>query len=722
MKRVPSVVFLAALALPVVAAAQITYPETRKVDQADVYHGTTIRDVYRWLEDPDSPETRAWVEAQNKVTFGYLAQIPEREEIRLRLTKAWNYPKYGTPWREGNHLFWFENTGLQNQSVLYVRHPETERMKSATHVLIDPNTLSPDGTVALNVTAVSPDGQLIAYGVSSSGSDWQEFRVRNVTTTKDLPDTIRWAKFSGVSWTKDGKGFFYSRYPTPEGGNQYVSVVKNQKLYYHRLGTPQSQDVLIYERPDQPDWGLGGDVSDDGRILWITPWQGTDERNRLYYVDLGDPKQPRINGPVVRLIDTLEAAYAPVGNDGRTVYIQTNRDAPRTRLVAIELDRPAPTEWRTIIPEHPKDALIATFLYGGRFVAEYLSDAKSAVRFVGKDGKPLGELTLPTLGTVGAITGKVNESHIYYSFASFLYPTTIFHHDLTTGRTTTHRAPKIAVDVSRYETKQVFYTSRDGTRIPMFITMRKGTKLDGSNPTFLYAYGGFNIPMTPSFSARNLVWLELGGIYAMPNLRGGGEYGREWHEAGMFERKQNVFDDFIAAAEYLVNEKYTSPQKLAISGGSNGGLLIGAVLNQRPDLFGVALPAVGVMDMLRYHRFTIGYAWASEYGSADSANAFPYLLKYSPIHNIRPGTRYPATLVTTADHDDRVVPAHSFKYAATLQAAQAGPDPILIRIETKAGHGAGKPTSKAIDEAADILSFVVKNLEMQIPTSKPVSE
>ena len=702
----PLALCAAVLASPLVAQQPtLRYPDAAKSDQVDDYHGTRVADPYRWLEDVDSPATKAWVEAQNKVTFEYLSGLPERGPLKERLTRLWNYAKFGTPFKEAGKLFWSENTGLQNQFVLFVQ----DNPKAKQRVLIDPNTMSTDGTVALNAIAVSPNGKYIAYGTSASGSDWQQLQLRDIATTKDLPDTTLWVKFSGIEWTKDSKGYFYSRFPEPKEGNRYISVSKNQKVYYHRVGTPQSEDVLIYEDPEHPEWRADAEVSEDGQFLLLYISHGTDERNDLYVMDLRDPRKPKLDSPLMRIFDRFDATYDYVDNIGNRFFIRTTNGAPKGRVISLNINYPRENAWRTVIPES-KDALINAWAYGNQLVATYLQDARGSIRLYSRTGSALGEVPLPGIGAVGAVSGKKGDPNIYYSFTSFLYPTTIFRYDLATKKNTVHRAPKVAFDVDKYETKQVFYTSKDGTRIPMFITMRKGTVLDGNNPTLLYAYGGFNISMGPSFNVRNLVWLEMGGVYALPNLRGGGEYGEEWHKAGMFEKKQNVFDDYIAAAEYLIREKYTSPSKLAISGGSNGGLLVGAVLNQRPDLFGVALPAVGVMDMLRYHRFTIGHAWASEYGSADSARFFPVLYKYSPLHNIKPGTKYPATLITTADHDDRVVPGHSFKYAAALQAAQAGPAPILIRIETKSGHGAGRPTSKVIDEAADVLAFTIKNL------------
>jgi len=690
-------------------AQTLQYPAARKSDVVDDYHGTRVPDPYRWLEDPDSPESRAWIEAQNRLTAAYLAEIPARATIRQRLTKLWNYPKYGAPFRKAGRYFFLKNDGLQNQSVLY----KQASLEATPETLLDLNILSEDGTVALSTLAVADNGRLLAYGTAASGSDWEEFRVRDVVTARDLPDHLKWIKFSGASWTKDGAGFFYSRYPEPTD-KALTDVNRFQRLYYHRLGTDQAQDVLVYERPDQPDWGMNGEVTDDGRYAVLTVWLGTDRRNRVYYRDLKDPRHPRITGEVVRLLDDFDASYAFVGNDGPVFYFLTDLDAPRKRVIAIDTRHPERGGWRELIPQG-QDVLEGVQIIHDTFVANYMHDASSRLRLFALDGRMLKDLELPTLGSIGSISGERKDDEMFYAFTSFLYPTTIFRYDFKSGATSVFKAPTIDFDPSRYETKQVFYTSKDGTRVPMFITYKKGLTLDGSNPTYLYGYGGFNISLTPSFSVAMLVWLEMGGVYAVPNLRGGGEYGEEWHQGGMHEKKQNVFDDFIAAAEYLIAQRYTSPAKLAIAGGSNGGLLVGAAMTQRPELFGAALPAVGVMDMLRFHKFTIGWAWVTDYGSADSAAQFPYLYKYSPLHNIRAGTRYPATLVTTADHDDRVVPGHSFKFTATLQAAQAGPQPVLIEIETKAGHGAGKPTSKVIEEQADRIAFLVRNLGMTIP-------
>lgn len=693
------------LLAPAASAQTVRYPETRKADVVDDYHGTRVADPYRWLEDTNSAETAAWVAAQNEVTAGYLESIPERAAIRKRLTELWDYPKYGAPFKEGGKYFFFKNDGLQNQSVLYIQ----DALDAEPRVLLDPNTLSEDGTVALTTIRVTDDGRYLGYGTAASGSDWQEFHVREIATGKDLPDRIRWVKFSGLSWTKDGKGFFYSRYPEPRDGDELLAANRDQKLYYHVLGTPQSEDRLVYERPDQPEWGINGSVTRDGRYLILYLSHGTDPRNRVYYIDLKDPEQPDLSGDVVKLLDDFDASYNVIGNDGPVFYVLTDKNAPKQRIVAIDLRDPAPSKWRTIVPESD-DVLQTARIIGGRLVTLYLKDASSRIRFFALDGKPEGELPLPGIGSASAISGRPDETEMFYGFTSFLYPTTIFRYDLATGENTVFRAPEVDFDPSRYETKQVFYTSKDGTRVPMFITHRKDLNLDGTNPTYLYGYGGFNISLTPSFSVTNLVWLEMGGVYAVPNLRGGGEYGEEWHRAGTKERKQNVFDDFIAAAEYLIREGYTAPERLAIGGGSNGGLLVGAAMTQRPELFAVAHPAVGVMDMLRFHKFTIGWAWTSDYGSSDDPEGFRYLYAYSPLHNLKPGVCYPATMVTTADHDDRVVPGHSFKFAAALQAAQGCDKPTLIRVETKAGHGAGKPTSKQIEEAADVLAFRLRNM------------
>ncbi len=681
------------------------YPEARTVDVVDDYHGTEVPDPYRWLEDPDSEETRAWIEAENELTFSYLEAIPGRKAIDSRLTELWNSERYGIPFAEGGLYFYTRNDGLQPQSVLYV----AESLDAEPRVLLDPNTLSEDGTVALSGLAVSRDGRYLAWGTASGGSDWQEWHVREVATGKDLPDRLEWVKFSGAIWAPDGSGFWYSRYAAPEPGQELEAVNRNQMVYFHRVGTPQSEDMLVYQRPDHPDWGFGTSVSEDGRWLVLHVSQGTDSRNRLFYRDLR-----KRSARMVELVPELVAGHHFVAADRGTFYLWTDRDAPRGRLVAVDLAKPDPSNWRDIIPES-EDTLRGVRLVNGTFIATFLHDAHTVVRLFGLDGTPAGEVELPGLGSAHGFGGHRTDTETFYAFTSFTVPTTIYRLDLTTGESSVFRRPKVDFDPDEYVTEQVFYTSRDGTRVPMFLTHRKGLEKNGLNPTLLYGYGGFNIAITPRFSVSRLVWMEMGGVYAVANLRGGSEYGEAWHRAGMKENKQNVFDDFIAAAEWLIDNGWTSPKKLAIAGASNGGLLVGAVLNQRPDLFGAALPAVGVMDMLRFNTWTIGWAWESDYGSPEDPEMFPVLYAYSPYHNIRPGTHYPATLITTADHDDRVVPAHSFKYAARLQAAQGGPAPILIRIETRAGHGAGKPTSKRIQEAADTLAFLSANLGVSVP-------
>ena len=675
------------------------YPPARKSDQVDDYHGVKVADPYRWLEDLDSEETRQWVEAENKLTFAFLNSVPERATIRERLTKLWDFEKYGVPFKEGNRYFYSRNSGLQNQSVLYT----VNTLDGKPQEVLDPNVLSADGTVAVSGMEVSPDGKLLAYSLSASGSDWQEWKVRDVTTSKDLSDDLKWVKFSGVSWTRDGKGFFYSRYDEPKA-DALKATNYFQKMYFHRLGTPQAEDVLVYERPDQKEWLLGGAVTEDGNYLIINVSEGTDVKSRIYYKDLKTK-----DATVVKLLDDFDAAYNFIGNEGTRFWFQTDLDAPRGKVIEIDVARPERAKWKVVVPES-KETLQATTFVDHKFVLNYLKDAYTQVKIYDTTGKFVNEIAFPTIGTADGFGGKPGDKETFYAFTGFTTPTTIYRYDFTTGKSTIFRQPKVEFNPNDFETKQVFYTSKDGTKVPMFITHKKGLKLDGNNPTYLYGYGGFNISLTPAFSVGNLVWMEMGGVYAQPNLRGGGEYGEDWHQAGMKLKKQNVFDDFIAAAEWLIANKYTSTPKLAIGGGSNGGLLVGAALTQRPDLFGAAIPAVGVMDMLRFQKFTIGWAWVSDYGSSDNPAEFKAIYAYSPLHNIKPGTSYPPTMVTTADHDDRVWPGHSFKFAATLQAAQAGDAPVLIRIETKAGHGAGKPTSKIIDEVADRWAFLVKTL------------
>jgi len=681
------------------------YPQTRRVEQVDDYHGTIVPDAYRWLEDLDSPETVAWIEAQNQVTFSYLEQIPAREKIKDRLTQLWNYERYSAPFKEGDRYFYFKNDGLQNQSVLYT----LKSLQDQPKVLIDPNKLSEDGTIALAGMSISDNGQLMAYGLSQAGSDWVEWKVRDIESGVDLPDHLRWVKFSGASWTKDSLGFYYSRYDPP-AGDALAEVNYYQKLYYHQIGTPQSLDKLVYDRPDQKEWGFSAEVTEDGEYLIISVWKGTDSKNLVFYQDL-----TQAGSSVVELISTFDSSYSFVGNEGSIFWFQTDLNAPRGRVVAVDMSsqndkNPTPSaSWQEIIPQAP-ETLEGLGLLNNQFVANYLQDAHTVIKIFNLDGSLVREVDLPEIGSAGGFGGKRQDIETFYTFTSFTTPNTIYHYDMVTGNSTLYRRPQVDFQPDAYEIKQVFYPSKDGTSIPMFITHKKGLALDGNNPTLLYAYGGFNASLSPYFSVSNMVWMEMGGVYAMANLRGGGEYGEEWHKAGMKLQKQNVFDDFIGAAEWLISHDYTCSQKLAISGASNGGLLVGACMTQRPDLFAAALPAVGVMDMLRFHRFTIGWAWCSEYGSPDNPEEFAAIYAYSPLHNLKAGTTYPATMITTADHDDRVVPSHSFKFAAALQAAHQGENPVLIRVETKAGHGAGKPISKVIAEIADEWGFLVQVL------------
>jgi prolyl oligopeptidase len=692
------------LALTVYASGQekLPYPVAKKVAQVDDYHGVKVADPYRWLEDPDSPDSRAWIEAENKLTFGYLEQIPERKAIHQRMTELWNYERVTRPAQKSGRYFFAHNTGLQNQNVVFW----LDSLSAEPKLLLDPNTLSADGTVALRTTVVSNNGKLFLYGTSASGSDWQEFHVRDVDTGKDLPDVIKWVKFSGASWTHDDKGFFYSRYDEPKPGSMLRDTNYFQKLYFHRLGTPQSEDPLIYNRPDAKDMGFGGYVTDDGHYLIIVVSQGTSPKNRLYYKDLTEK-----NAPVVKLLDDFDASYNFVDNDGPVFWIMTDLDAPRQRVIAIDTRHSERANWKTIIPES-NDKLESLSVIHDNFIGVYLKDAHADVRVFDLTGKLLRTLTLPGIGTVEGFEGKRSDKETFYSYVSFTMPETVYRYDAVSGESTPFRRPKLSFNPDDFDTEQVMYTSKDGTRAPLFITHKKGLKLDGENPTLLYGYGGFDVNMSPEFRVYNIVWLEMGGIYAQAVTRGGSEYGENWHLAGTKQHKQNVFDDFISAAEWLQKNHYTSPAKLAIHGGSNGGLLVGACITQRPDLFGAALPAVGVMDMLRFQKFTIGWAWTSDYGSSDDPEQFKALYAYSPLHNLKPGTKYPPTLITTADHDDRVVPAHSFKFVATIQADQAGDAPVLIRIETKAGHGAGKPVSKSIEEFTDQWAFLVRNLNM----------
>ncbi|RIH75746.1 prolyl oligopeptidase family serine peptidase [Meiothermus hypogaeus] len=678
---------------------KFSYPPAPTAQVVEDLHGVPIPDPYRPLEDPHAPETRAWIEAQNRLTFDYLAQIPLREALKGQLEELWNYPRVVSFFKRGGRYFSLRNNGLQNQNVLHVQ----ESLEAAPRVLLDPNTLSEDGTVALNNYSVSRDGRYLAYALSQSGSDWLVWKVREVESGQDLPDEIKWSKFSTAAWLPDSSGFFYSRYDPPAEGTDYTGANYFQKVYLHRLGTPQGEDVLVYERPDQKEWGFHAFVTHDGRYECLHVWRGTHRENLFFYRAYGS------DAPFSPLVSEFVASFDFIRNQGSRFYFKTNLEAPRGRVIGVDVAKGGLEVHQTIVPEG-EDTLAFAEAAGDYLVLGYLHHASQRLEMVDLEGQSRGRLPLPTLGMVPTIAGEENDPEVFYGFTSFLYPTTLYHHHLATGQTQTLFAPPLNFDPGRYETHQVFVTSKDGTRVPLFLVHKKGLELGGENPTLLYGYGGFNIPMTPAFSPGRLVWLEQGGIFAQACLRGGGEYGEDWYRAGTLERKQNVFDDFIACAEWLIAQGYTQPKRLAIQGGSNGGLLVGAALTQCPELFGVALPAVGVLDMLRFHRFTIGWAWVSDYGSPDDPAQFRYLLAYSPLHNLKPGLHYPATLITTADHDDRVVPAHSFKFAAALQAAQGGSAPVLIRIQTKAGHGLGKPTRMLIEEQADIYAFTLHQM------------
>ncbi len=688
-------------------AMSILYPVTKTVPQSDTYHGKPIDDPFRWLEDVDSVDTKDWVQRQNDVTFEYLKSAKQRNAIKERLTELWNYERYGFPAKHGDRFLYTHNNGLQNQSILYV----ADSLDGPRSVLLDPNTLVKDGTVALTGDVPSDDGKLMAYGLASAGSDWNTWRVRDIATGKDLDDKVEWVKFSSVSWTADNAGFFYSRYDKPSSDGEFTGVNYFQKLYYHRIGTPQDSDSLIYHRPDHKEWGFGGSVTEDNQYLIVTVWRGTEKRNQVFYAKLNNNSVKGATD-VKELLSGFDSDYQFIGNDGSVFYFKTDSSAPKRRIIAIDIDKPDREQWKVIVPE-ADETMESVSLFGNRFVVTYLKDATSVVRQFSTTGKQLVDVLLPALGTVAGFAGKRSAKETFYSFTNYVTPPSVYRFDLANDSAKVWRKPKLAFDPADYVTEQVFYKSKDGTRIPMIVSYKRGLERNGKLPTLLYAYGGFNISVMPSFSPANLAWMEMGGVYAVPNLRGGGEYGRVWHEAGMLSNKQNVFDDFIAAAEYLIAEKYTNSTKLAIQGRSNGGLLVGATMVQRPDLFAVALPGVGVLDMLRFHKFTIGWAWVNEYGSSEDPEQFKTLLAYSPLHNLIPGRRYPATLITTADHDDRVVPGHSFKFAARLQASQSGDRPTLIRIETSAGHGAGTPVSKLVETAADTWAFVLKNFETE---------
>lgn len=699
----PSVFFIGVFVFmnPSVLSQTIEYPQAHKGDVTEDFHGVQVADPYRWLEDPASADTLQWVEANNVITRNYLESIPEHEKINERLTEIWNYPKYSAPSKKGDWYVFSKNTGLQNQSVVY----RQKTLDSEPEVVIDPNGLSEDGTVALSGTYFSNDGKFMVYATSSSGSDWQEFRIRNLETGDDMEEIIEWVKFSGAAWKHDNSGFYYSRYPVSDD-NKFEAQNTFNQLYFHKLGTRQRDDVLIYERPDQEHYSFRPIMTDDGEYVLLSVGY-PDFATSRYYVRRVDS-----NGDFLRLLDDADAMYDFAGNEGSIFYFKTDLNAPNSKLIAIDVDKPERENWKTIIAEQ-KDVMDRVFLLNDQFVINWKRDAHHVLTFYTKEGEFIKEIKMPTLGTIGFSSTKQNADEFFYTFTSFLYPSSSYRYDVKRGVSELVRETEIDFDASQYETKQVFYPSKDGSKIPMFITHKKGLVLDGNNPTLLYGYGGFDISLMPSFSIIRTFWMEQGGVFALANLRGGSEYGKTWHEAGMLEKKQNVFDDFHAAAEYLTGNKYTSSSKLAIQGGSNGGLLTAACMLQRPDLYGAVLCHVPVADMLRFHKFTIGYYWTGEFGNAEeNAEHFKFLYAYSPLHNVKGGVSYPPILVTAADTDDRVVPSHAKKFVATLQEKASKENPILLRIETKAGHGAGKPTSKQIEENADIFAFLFKQFGM----------
>jgi prolyl oligopeptidase len=673
---------------------KVSYPITKTIDQNDNYFGDTINDMYRWLENEGDTAVRNWIAAQNNVTFGYLDQIPYRNQLKQRLTELANYPKMTTPYRAGEYYFYSKNDGLQNQYVTYYK----KGLNGEEKIFYDPNTLSADGTVTLNIAGFSNDRKYVAINQSKAGSDWNEMYVREVASNTQLADKIEWTKFSGAAWAKDG--FYYAAFDKPEEGKTYTAESEHQKIFFHKLGTAQAEDKLIY-KDKNPNIYVGAQTTEDEKFLLIYLSAGTSGTGILW-------KYANETGDFKTLFAGYDWEYTVLDNEGEHFIVQTNYNAPNYKVVFVDPKHPAPENWKDIIPEQ-KEILNSVTLAGGKIFASYLKDVTTKVIQYDRSGKMEREIQLPGIGTASGFSGEKDDTEIFYAFTSFTAPSDIYKYNIATGKSDLYKKSEVKFDASKYETKQIFYTSKDGTKVPMFITYKKGIQLDGSNPCLLYGYGGFNIPITPSFSTGRVALLEQGYIYAVANIRGGSEYGEEWHKAGMLEKKQNVFDDFIAAAEYLIAEKYTASDKLAIQGRSNGGLLVGACMTQRPDLFAVALPGVGVLDMMRYHKFTVGWGWAVEYGSSDNAEQYAYLKKYSPLHNLTSGTKYPATFITTADHDDRVVPAHSFKYAAALQAAQGGDAPCLIRIDVQAGHGAGKPLAKIIDEDTDWMSFMMWN-------------
>jgi len=690
---------------------QIQYPATRKVDTVANYHNARIPDPYRWMEALENPEVTAWTKSQNAITLPYLASLQGRDAFQARITSLYNYARSGMPFYEGGRWFYSKNSGLQRQSVYYSRRT----LDAPEQLVLDPNQLSPDGSIALSEFSPSPDGKYLVYGQSDGGSDWITFYVRDLATGKNTADTIRWVKFSGASWTKDGGGFYYSRFPEPPKGEQIQVKLEGHSLYYHRLGTTQSQDMKIYARPDNPTWYIFGGMDETGRYLFVNTSAGTD-KNEVYVADLGDPMKPNLAARIRPIVTGHDANYGVLGVANEKIYLQIDKGAPNRKIVAAPVATPEPQYWATVIPEGSMP-LEGSSLVAGRIGVLSLQDVASVVRLYSLDGKLEREVPMPGLGSASGLVGRFDRPELFFAFSSPTSPSTVYTYDAATNTSKPFNAPKLTFDPTQFVTERVFYTSKDGTRVPMFITRRKDVVKDGKNPTMLYAYGGFSISSRPGFSQSVIAWVEQGGVYAVPNLRGGGEYGEKWHEAGMLEKKQNVFDDFIAAAEYLIREKYTSRKNLAIRGGSNGGLLVGAVMTQRPELYAAAIPQVGVMDMLRYDEFSAGHGWAVEYGSSKDPKAFQYLRAYSPLHNIKAGTCYPATLVTTADHDDRVVPSHSFKFTATMQPVQAAApncrNPVLIRIEMQGSHGY-RPLDRTIAEQADIWAFAAQHTGMTV--------
>ena len=706
-----SVVLVAISTSPsIFSQTMLEYPQTKKQNQVDKFFGVEVADPYRWLEDDvrESKEVEKWVNSENEVTFAYIEGLEHRDEIEKRLTELWDYEKYRPPFKEGDKYYYFKNDGLQNQNVLY----ESDTAAGEGRVLIDPNTWSDDGTVALGSVNFSDDGKYIAYGIQDAGSDWRTWKIMEVATGELLEDELKWIKFGGISWCKDNQSFYYSRYDEPDKEGEFQSLNLGQKVYLHKLNTPQSDDELVYQNDDQPEWGYLPEVSEDGRYLIITVWKGTDDRYQIIIKPLKDAQGEELEEELTFLIDDFENEFTFIGNEGQVLYFKSDFNAPRKCILTIDLDQPDRENWQVIVPES-QQAMSSASMVGDFIVAEYLDDATTQINLYGLQGTFVREVDFPGIGSASGFGGKRSSTETFYSFSSFNYPPTIFRYVLASGDSRQIREAKVDFNSDDFKVSQIFYESEDGTKVPMFLAHKRDIELNGENPTLLYAYGGFNISLTPGFSVTRLQWMEMGGVFAMPNLRGGGEYGKDWHKAGTKTNKQNVFDDFIAAAEWLIDNDYTAPEYLAIQGGSNGGLLVGACMTQRPDLYGACLPAVGVMDMLRFHKFTAGRFWTDDYGCADeNKEEFEALYAYSPYHNLKPNVEYPPTLVTTADTDDRVVPGHSFKFAARLQEVQAGENPVLIRIETKAGHGAGKPTSKIIEEYADMWAFIAEHLDM----------